>query len=640
MSEDITLINNSINIFSNEYLEKCISINASFRNKSTINITENKNYYLENDPLILKKDSNEMKINIKNHNFEINDQIILLNAKSNNKKLIDFLILLENSSFLIIKYKHQLNENYKKYNPNFLINIRVETEKDYYENIPVNLLSQNHDVFIYNDIRDELLRDFVENLKVTDNLNPITDLLFVKLDRPFIISKNDLNIQKSNIYNYYVIEDASNFSYLNIGNIDLNLINANFPNNNERLNGFHIITRVERNYLYINLNQKSYIDVNSGSNNILIKKITNQIIGYPNPNNYVIQLTKPLNQVVQIELISTEIPNAIKPIDNININNNKFYWRILSDNNQIYQINIPPGNYNSDNLKNIMTDLMTQQTRIKQEFTIYQIDINNLNGIVSFMIYQRVSLNDPFVYSLENNIHYLIVSTNNLLGIENGDEIIISNSTDVLGIPSYIINQKFIVKNVTNKSFKIELPFYFNYFINLQTDKLGGANVFIDFPIKFQILNNFKDSVSSLLGFKDVGLSSSITSFKKKIYNYDSYNRFTEIPTSIVLNLNSPYKYIYLTLNNYSNIQNNDKVENAFAKINLSNKDFYNYNSFVSIPYSIKDPIVIIDSFNISFVDENNNLVNFNNIDNSFTLKIIEKVGNVKNTKIKSSSSN
>ena len=637
---DITLINESINIFSDEYVEKCISINSSFRNKSTTNITDNVNYYLENNPLFIKKDSNELRVKIDNHKFEINDQIILLDAKSDDKKLIDFLYLLDNSSYLIINYNHNINKDYKKYNPFFLINLNIETEKDYYQNIPVNLLSQNHDILIFNDLTDELLIDFVENLKITNNINPETDLLFVKLDRPFKITTDDINIKKLNIYNYYIIEDPSNFKYLNIGNIDLNLINANFPINNDRLNGFHIITKIERNYIYFNLNQKSFIDVSSGGNEILIKKIINQIIGYPNPNFYLIQLTKPLNQVVQIELISTEIPNAIKPIDNVTINNNKFYWRILSDGNQIYQITIPSGNYNSSDLSQTMTDLMTQQIRINEEFTIYQININQNNGIVSFMIYQRVSLNDPFVYSFENNNHYLIVSTNNLLGIENDDEIIISNSDDVLGIPSYIINQKFKVESVSNQSFKIKLPSYFNYFINLQTNQLGGSNVFIDFPIKFQILNNYSDSISSLLGFNDVGLSSSITSFKKIIYNYDSYNRFVETPEFKILNLNIPYKYIYLTLNNYPNIQNNDKVENAFAKINLSNNSFFNFNSFTSIPYSIKDPIVMIDSFLVSFVDENNNLVNFNNIDNSFTLKIIEKVGNVKGTKLKSTSNN
>ena len=49
---------------------------------------------------------------------------------------------------------------------------------------------------------------------------------------------------------------------------------------------------------------------NGGGNGITIEKIVEIETGYDNPNHYKIQLEKKFNNIVQVRLISTEIPNT------------------------------------------------------------------------------------------------------------------------------------------------------------------------------------------------------------------------------------------------------------------------------------------------------------------------------------------
>jgi hypothetical protein len=51
----------------------------------------------------------------------------------------------------------------------------------------------------------------------------------------------------------------------------------------------------------------------NGGNKILIGKVLNIIEGYPNANNYTLNLKKNFTDVIRLELVSTEIPaGAVK----------------------------------------------------------------------------------------------------------------------------------------------------------------------------------------------------------------------------------------------------------------------------------------------------------------------------------------
>jgi hypothetical protein len=90
-------------------------------------------------------------------------------------------------------------------------------------------------------------------------------------------------------------------------------------------------------------------------------------------------------------------------------------------------------------------------------------------------------------------------------------------------------------------------------------------------------------------------------------------------------------------INNYETIINNSNQTTAFAKILLSgNPGDILFNTFVNYPLEFDFPISTISEFNIYFTYPDGSLVDFRNIDHSFTLRIIEKVMHSYKTQINS----
>ena len=88
-------------------------------------------------------------------------------------------------------------------------------------------------------------------------------------------------------------------------------------------------------------------------------KIINSIIGYPDADSYVINLKKTFNNVVKIELVSSEFPYVDIVIKKGF--NDKLYWKHIEDGDIIYSVQLDDGNYTQqtliDNIKEKMNKL-------------------------------------------------------------------------------------------------------------------------------------------------------------------------------------------------------------------------------------------------------------------------------------------
>ena len=171
------------------------------------------------------------------------------------------------------------------------------TESNIINNIPFNLLYGYKQTFIRNDISDDIIQNVKNTVKniiettQTINFNNDTELynwvnencLFVKLPYKYI----------NNSTPYYAVNQVFKITYQHIGGIPLGYFNSNFPISNLYYQSNQIVTSViDINTFTINLNYTSYGNIMGGGKNIQIMKIINSITGYPNANNYVINLSK------------------------------------------------------------------------------------------------------------------------------------------------------------------------------------------------------------------------------------------------------------------------------------------------------------------------------------------------------------
>ena len=90
-------------------------------------------------------------------------------------------------------------------------------------------------------------------------------------------------------------------------------------------------------------------------------------------------------------------------------------------------------------------------------------------------------------------------------------------------------------------------------------------------------------------------------------------------------------------LNNFETILNNSNTPTAFAKILLSgNPGDILFNTFINYPLEFDFPIPYLNELDIYFTYPDGTLVDFRNIDHSFTLRIVEKITSPNNTGINS----
>ena len=657
----ISTIEDYINNY--ELKTSLVNIDSMYRNKIPQNIVEMNNVILPTDPLETKQYEQLIKLNIINHPYIVGDKIIVQNVKANKIILNNSISLLNNFDYYIIHMNnHGILPEYTIGN-NFNINISpyepLAINDRLISNIPINSLIGIHAIHIYSEnstfITTDIYNTLTNLLKISSSSELTNNYLFIKL--PFKYTQDTLN---TNMYinNIYIIEKIFEFEFTNIGGIIIPYLNANYPINYLQYQSYHEIVAIETDYVYFKSQQIAIFSQKSGGSSIIVGKMINTIEGYPDANNYTIQLKKSFTDVVRLELTTSEIPYVDFNIKNkINIQNNKLYWQYLDDGSYIYSITVPEGSYNPASLISVLKTSMNQIARIGSTvketiYNLFDIDFNENSQEVTFLAYKFQSLPNSLTIetdsSLGNDVVKLNVKhPNNFINI--GDTIIISGAKKIGDISSNLINTTHIIYSINRDTY--------TYTILIILDQLtptpnyvgtGGQNIKIRVPTNVSFLFNYPNTIGFILGFKNTGQSNAITPFSYITSNFSDYIIPTPLDTvgnsntiNSLLNLSGSFYYMLLYVNDYEGIQTNSNLDNSFSKIlMIGNSGDIMFNTFVNSPLEFDIPIGSINEIKIKFLYPDGSLPDFRNFDHSFTFRITERISKPKHTGLNSRKTN
>lgn len=635
------------------YKTELLNIDSQYRNKIPKNIYTATVGTLPINPIITKRGSTLVQVNYPNHNFNIGDQIIVQNVKGSYKILNNGIYLIDKFQYMVINYaNHNIPLDYNTFYDKYQILIEIISDignEITYENIPINSLLGIFNINLASQV-DKTVPISPTVLSIF-NANTASDLdndyILIELPYNFIISSSP----------YYSPPDVFKISFLNIGGIPLPYINADFPVNYSRYKGFQQIENIDSNNIYFDVPINASSTLTSGGKDVQIMLITNTMPGFPDANTYTINLKKNFNNVVRIELVSTEFPFIDFLIKSTGKVNNRLYWKHLDDGNTIYQATIPEGNYNVSTLVSTITTVLNNVPRLgstiqNQLYNIFEINLDSYTQEFTFSPYKNNRLPNSLSANLVEieNIKYVqltVYHPGNL--VEELDTVVISGAAKIGTIldATYINTTHTVYKiNTTEQTYSILLA-PLNQITNQSTIDLtgnGGPTTVIKTRAKVSFLFNYSNTIGSIIGFKDVGQTNAITAFKTVISNFDSYPESTNLnqvgnPDNSIqlINLTGSNYYILMYINDYENILNNSNQPTAFAKILLSGSpgDIL-FNTFVNYPLEFDFPISTVNQFSIYFTYPDGTLVDFRNMEHSFTLRIIEKISKPYNTGINS----
>jgi len=635
--EDRKTISKSSNPTKAQYRYTRINIDSRLRNIQPKHILDTNLNNLTN-ALYFTQNSNSIIVYHPNHGYNIEDKIILEFATGTNVKIKGGLIFEKGSTFAKINQpNHGMIQGYSY--TIAISNVAGDISSGtYLINYPVNIINKTHQVYF---TRSD-----------TDQFDP--NNYYIQLG---IVAE----AQFTYLYSF-------NVSYLNIRSIPLNEINADYPISPDRMNGFQVIdTVINNNFYTFSVQSKSNSSTlstynqafyNSSPNqtgegaNIMIIKIINTISGYPDNNNYQINLQRNFYHVTQIKLINTIFPITQKSINNtpISIQNNLFYWQNLADGNTVYSVLVPSGNYTLSELQTTLTTLINSTVRpninsnelvngIYTYNTNYAvININESQNTFSIQFFQNLILSNAI---FKDNIVYpdgftrvIVTYTNH--GLVTGNKITFSNVIGTNGIPTAYLNGTFTIETVIDvNTFTVKLA-RFNSDTSDNTN--GGTAINLLIPIQSRLLFNVPNTIGNVLGFNNVGDSNSITSYSYTINNYDLYEvDIQENSVGVITQPRKDTRILNVNSNNYimmlADVPFNDQINlfntstYAFAKIYLAGQlNNYVYDQFIQLGSGFQEPISTLSSLTFSFYSPDNNLYDFNNVEHSFTIEIVEQL--------------
>ena len=364
-----------------------VNIDSSNRNiETSFNVDRYIN--LENYSIEFQDSSAYFKIYIDNalQLFSPNDYIILRGFKNYSINYTELNFFFTNESNQVVM---DLKKNFNIKIPYYDVYVKISNVTNgvsaYWKNIPLNLINDVHKVNI-------------------SNSNSNDYRYFFELP---------INFYSINDSDKTLVSDCT-IEFFSIGNYPINLINSDTPLTYSNLNDYLIIDQVYSNYIQIFLSNSMSINSNiqldgifngntfKTGTNIQIAKITGAILGYPNPNSYLINLDKNYNNICEIKLVSSEIPNVQTNINSTTLtnyqkkssyngqsnqnlyyltkNNNKLYWQNILD-LVTYEISLDTGYYSYSSLKNTIEQKASEIKRnlIFSNLNLYEYNILTVN---------------------------------------------------------------------------------------------------------------------------------------------------------------------------------------------------------------------------------------------------------------------
>lgn len=614
-----------------------VNIDSRHRNKDPV-IEKEYSIGLVRNPLVFTNGSNSVFIKHDGHPFAAGDKISLSGAVgtyaplsmifTNGGEQLKALEFTSGSAFVKVRYAHNLNENYTDEDVYVTISgVKANVNNTYLDNIPINTINARHKVILEYD---------------GDN-NVESDYFLIKLDLEYSGTFDPDN---------YRIE----LRFQAVAGVPLSYINAEFPVDVDNNQGFHEITSATSEGYYITLVKNAVLEtqMDLGGGGIEVAKIKIISNGYSSANNYIISLEKTFHNVAMIRLVSTEIPNTEKVFKE---NTNKLYWQNKDDGEHVYSIEVEPGNYTPEELVDVIHNKIYNTERINVEndaennpnianYTknhYIQVSIDTASDIVKFRSFRESELLRPIVEVTPDIQESAALDSDNLgeekfiLTIEHanhslavGDIVLIKDCASHMGIPSAKINKEHRVHAVIDKdNYQIQLDR-----LNLSETRInnkGGLAVLAYTPNQFRLRFDYSDTMGSILGFRNAGQSTSISSYVIEFSNKDEYAQDIAknssgddiIITNNHLNLSGD-NYIIMTCSNFETLLDNGSIKRAFAKLLLSDVPGKTiFNQYVSIPAIFNDPIGELSELEFTFYNPEGNLYDFEGLDHSFTLEIV-----------------
>jgi hypothetical protein len=465
--------------------------------------------------------------------------------------------------------------------------------------------------------------------------------------------------------------------FYNIGNFPINQINANYPYTPYNIISYHRIKDIDLNNNYLIIDIGNIISINqnlnikgtwlnnifyTGGNNIQLGLINDIEYGNDNSSILSVNLNKIYKNIISIEMISSAFPNTIYNIYNVNITNtnNRFYWENIFDKqDQRYVVELPIGKYTYEILvstleKLIKNTLLYKTIENQDKYNLIKINLNLNTNTTTFKSYKLFNLPKCLInlYPLNNELASYQVGTmsyqidilhpNHQLQV--GQTITIVDSINYQNISSSLINGEHKIINVFSKDvYTIQLD---NVNLILEQESIptnGGYKIKIYTDNSFRLLFNQSDTFGTIFGFRNVGSKIAVTNFTTytndfTLTNLQPYfyeNQDININKQNFINL-SDQKYFLLKCDNLNKCSFPGGTDYfykiSFAPNNQNDKVFYNNHD--NLIHYFYPPYKKLTNLNFQVVDVNNNLVNFNNLNYTFTLKIISVFNYPENTNI------
>jgi hypothetical protein len=235
----------------------------------------------------------------------------------------------------------------------------------------------------------------------------------------------------------------------------------------------------------------------------------------------------------------------------------------------------------------------------------------------------------------ENKTIMRVRQPNHMLNVN--DQIKISGSESINNVPTEVINTKHYVTQIIdddNYEVEIETAFPVASVPTLNT-------VTIKYPDSFQMFFNYPDTLGEKLSFNKVGQANAITPYLHTIKNTTPYKidyDYGSLGDDYIQRLRkldmTGADYFYITSPELGIYHNTRPVTNVFAKVrwendliferSCCNKNNVIIDSFVPTISVFDNPISVLYELNLAFYHPDGRLVEFNGIDHSFTIEIIE----------------
>ena len=349
------------------------------------------------------------------------------------------------------------------------------------------------------------------------------------------------------------------------------------------------------------------------------------------PNHYTVTLPRIVNNVKSMRLISTEIPNTV---NNITERNNIITIQLqyytakierwievpLDPDESLFNfilVTLDVGLYTLESLIQHMKQKINaacKRSTMKQYGDLFDITFDNSTGVINIRSRrQEVRFHLKFYSELTG-----------LISIVNP-----GNPTEVLGK-----SQGVVTSYARDLWYMLGFPWPYeigsdgsNKYTLLLTNQVafGLHSVFAETHINNDMFDRTKPAVEA--SFNEIYTSNLATGKYASLNTYKPY-RYPDISV----------KYIYLVLRGYKSINHINQYNNVisfkdsdiFAKVLLDAPPGNTcYNTYIDNPLIFLNAQDKIESLEISWIDEQGSLVDFNKVDHSFTLELIHYVTQV-----------